>query len=220
MACLLPHGFVASGACYSRSMRLLIVVIFVGCTVLFAQDTGTLTEADGADFESALNALYRNISDSDNQTTGLSPSSAVVLTQRALNGYLRFQGTTILPEGLSDVTIEIQSDGRLTGTGTLDLDQIEDFDAGSVGMLQFLSGSLPVALSVTLKEVDGELHVGLGDTQIGPVRVPPALGRLLIQRYSVNERYPNGIDLDNPISIPSAVEDIQIEQGQIIVVTK
>lgn len=220
MARCLPKRFVVSGACYSRLMRLLIAVLFVGSAVLSAQESGPLTEADGANFESALASLYRNISESDNERNGLNSNRAIVLTQRALNGYLRFQGTSMLPEGLSDVTVEIQEGGRLTGTGTLNLDELDDFDAGATGMLQFLSGSLPVSVSVAIEELDGEFYVALGDAQIGPVNVPPALAQVLVRRYSANESYPSGIDLTEPIFIPSEVEDIQIQQGRITVVTK
>jgi len=209
-----------SWACYSRSMRLLIAVLFVGFTVVFAQEDGPLTEADGANFESALASLYRNISGSDTEPTGLTSNRTIVLTERAVNGYLRFQGASILPEGLSDVTVEIEEGGRVTGTGILNLDEIDDFDAGPTGMLQFLSGALPVSVSVVLEDLDEELYFALGDTQIGPVSVPAALAQLLIRQYSVNERYPNGIDIAHPIPIPSAVEDIRIQQGQITVVTK
>ncbi len=209
-----------SGACYSRSMRLLIALLVVASTVGLAQEDGPLTEADGADFESALASLYRHVSESDNESTGLTTNRAIVLTQRALNGYLRFQGVSILPEGLSDVTVEIQEGGLVTAFGTVNLDEIDEFDAGPTGMLQFLSGSLPVSVSVAIEERDGALYFALGDTQIGPVNVPAALAQLLIQQYSVNESYPTGIDLANPLLIPSVVEDIQIQQGQITVVIK
>jgi hypothetical protein len=201
-------------------MRLLIALLVVASTVGLAQEDGPLTEADGADFESALASLYRHVSESDNESTGLTTNRAIVLTQRALNGYLRFQGVSILPEGLSDVTVEIQEGGLVTAFGTVNLDEIDEFDAGPTGMLQFLSGSLPVSVSVAIEERDGALYFALGDTQIGPVNVPAALAQLLIQQYSVNESYPTGIDLANPLLIPSVVEDIQIQQGQITVVIK
>ena len=60
----------------------------------------------------------------------------------------------------------------------------------------------------------------LEDLEIGPVNVPPALGQLLVRQYSVNERYPNGIDLSEPILIPSAIEDVEIQQGRIVIVTQ
>ena len=201
-------------------MRLLIALLVVASTVGLAQEDGPLTEADGADFESALASLYRHVSESDNESTGLTTNRAIVLTQRALNGYLRFQGVSILPEGLSDVTVEIQEGGLVTAFGTVNLDEIDEFDAGPTGMLQFLSGSLPVSVAVAIEERDGALYFALGDTQIGPVNVPAALAQLLIQQYSVNESYPTGIDLANPLLIPSVVEDIQIQQGQITVVIK
>ena len=201
-------------------MRLLIALLVVASTVGLAQEDGPLTEADGADFESALASLYRHVSESDNESTGLTTNRAIVLTQRALNGYLRFQGVSILPEGLSDVTVEIQEGGLVTAFGTVNLDEIDEFDAGPTGMLQFLSGSLPVSVSVAIEERDGALYFALGDTQIGPVNVPAALAQLLIQQYSVNESYPTGVDLANPLLIPSVVEDIQIQQGQITVVIK
>ena len=47
-------------------MRLLIALLVVASTVGLAQEDGPLTEADGADFESALASLYRHVSESDN----------------------------------------------------------------------------------------------------------------------------------------------------------
>lgn len=201
-------------------MGLIIALLFVGSNIVFTQESGPLTEEDGADFELALGSLYRNISESNNQSAGLNSNRPIVLMQRALNGYLRFQGASMLPEGLSDVTVEIHEGGRLTGTGTLNLDEIDDFDTGTTGMLQFLSGSLPVSLTALIGEADGELHVTLEHAQIGPVSLPPALAQLLVRRYSASDSHPRGIDLTNAILIPSAVEDIQIQQGQITVVTK
>ena len=124
-------------------MRLLIAVLIVASTVGFAQEGGPLTESDGAEFELALASLYRNISESENESTEVTSNRAIVLTQRALNGYLRFQGASILPEGLSDVTVVIEQNGRVTSTGTVNLDEIDDFEAGPKAKLQLMSGSHP-----------------------------------------------------------------------------
>ena len=201
-------------------MRLLIPLFLILATSVSSQQNEAVTEADGVDFEQAIAALRSNISDSSDPLTEVSQKGTVEFTQRSLNGYLRFQGNSFLPSGLSDVTVEIQQDGRLRGTGVLDLDEMDDFADASSGVLQLLSGSLPVAVSVLVIAADGELEITVESVQIGPVTVPTALAEILVRRYSVNDSYPSGLDLSVPIALPPAVQDIQIQQSLITIVTQ
>ena len=198
-------------------MSLLIALFLILPVSVGAEQSQMLTPADGADFEQALAALNQNISDSSNQTAG---SRTVVFSERALNGYLRFQGESFLPTGLSNVSVEIQEAGRLIGTGMLNLDEMGDFPGGSTGVLQLLSGSLPVSITVAVEETGKRLHFTLEVVQIGPVTLPSTLAGLLVRRYSVSERYPDGFDVSAPALLPSAVQDIHIQQGRISIVTQ
>ena len=201
-------------------MRLLIPLFLILATSVSSQQNEAVTEADGVDFEQAIAALRSNISDSSDPLTEVSQKGTVEFTQRSLNGYLRFQGNSFLPSGLSDVTVEIQQDGRLRGTGVLDLDEMDDFADGSSGVLQLLSGSLPVSVSVLVVEADRDLEITVESVQIGPVTLPTALAEILVRRYSVSESYPAGLDLSVPIALPPAVKDIQIQQSLITIVTQ
>tara|TARA_B100000949_G_scaffold234415_1_gene253413 strand:- start:1066 stop:1662 length:597 start_codon:yes stop_codon:yes gene_type:complete len=198
-------------------MSLLIALFLILPVSVGAEQSQMLTPADGADFEQALAALNQNISDSSNQTAG---SRTVVFSERSLNGYLRFQGESFLPTGLSNVSVEIQEAGRLIGTGMLNLDEMGDFPGGSTGVLQLLSGSLPVSITVAVEETGKRLHFTLEVVQIGPVTLPSTLAGLLVRRYSVSERYPDGFDVSAPALLPSAVQDIHIQQGRISIVTQ
>ena len=201
-------------------MRLLIALFLVVPVSVSAQQSEAVTEADSVDLEQALATLRKNISDSSDQLADTRPNRTVVFLQRSLNGYLRFQGNSVLPKGLSDVVVEIQADGRLSGTGMLNLDETDDFADASSGVLRFLSGSLPVMVSVAIEEADRSVIVTVEEVQIGPVTVPTALAELLVQRYSVNESYPTGFDLSVPVALPAAVRNVQIRQGQIAIVTQ
>ena len=198
-------------------MSLLIALFLILPVSVGAEQSQMLTPADGADFEQALAALNQNISDSSNQTAR---SRTVVFSERSLNGYLRFQGESFLPTGLSNVSVEIQEAGRLIGTGMLNLDEMGDFPGGSTGVLQLLSGSLPVSITVAVEETGKRLHFTLEVVQIGPVTLPSTLAGLLVRRYSVSERYPDGFDVSAPALLPSAVQDIHIQQGRISIVTQ
>ena len=198
-------------------MSLLIALFLILPVSVGAEQSQMLTPADGADFEQALAALNQNISDSSNQTAG---RRTVVFSERSLNGYLRFQGESFLPTGLSNVSVEIQEAGRLIGTGMLNLDEMGDFPGGSTGVLQLLSGSLPVSITVAVEETGKRLHFTLEVVQIGPVTLPSTLAGLLVRRYSVSERYPDGFDVSAPALLPSAVQDIHIQQARISIVTQ
>ena len=201
-------------------MRLLIALFLALPVSVYAQQSEAVTEADSVDFEQALATLRKNISDSSDQLADTRPNRTVVFLQRSLNGYLRFKGNSVLPTGLSDVAVEIQADGRLSGTGILNLDEMDDFADASSGVLRFLSGSLPVMVSVVIEEADRSVNVTVEEIQIGPVTVPTALAELLVQRYSVSESYPTGFDLSVPVALPAAVRNIQVREGQIAIVTQ
>ncbi len=201
-------------------MRLLIALFLALPVSVYAQQSEAVTEADSVDFEQALATLRKNISDSSDQLADPRPNRTVVFLQRSLNGYLRFKGNSVLPTGLSDVAVEIQADGRLSGTGILNLDEMDDFADASSGVLRFLSGSLPVMVSVVIEEADRSVNVTVEEIQIGPVTVPTALAELLVQRYSVSESYPTGFDLSVPVALPAAVRNIQVREGQIAIVTQ
>ncbi len=195
--------------------RFLILPVSVG-----AEQSEALTPADGADFEQAVAALNQNVSDLSKQPGAANSNRTVVFSERSLNGYLRFQGKSLLPTGLSNVSIEIQEGGRLIGTGMLNLDEMGDLPSGSTGALKFLSGSLPVSITVGVEETDRRLHFTLEVVQLGPVTLPSTLAGLLVRRYSVSGRYPDGFDVSAPALLPSAVQDIHIQQGRISIVTQ
>ncbi len=201
-------------------MRLLIALFLIVPVSVSSQQNEAVTEDDGANFEQALATLRNQILDSSDRLNEDGAKREVVFLQRSVNGYLRFQGSSILPRGLSDVTIEIQRDGQLSGTGTLNLDELEDVADESAGVLQFLRGSLPVTVLLTVEAAGRNLDVTVKSVQIGPVTLPTALAELMVRRYSVSESYPAGVDLSVPVALPSAVQDIQIREGQISIVTQ
>ena len=201
-------------------MSLLIALFLIFPVSVGAEQSEALTPADGVDFEQSVAALNQDISDLSNEPGGANSSRTVVFSERSLNGYLRFQGKSLLPTGLSNVSIEIQEEGRLIGTGMLNLDEMGDFPGGATGALQLLSGSLPVSITVGVEETDRRLHFTLEVVQIGPVTLPSNLAGLLFRRYSVSGRYPEGFDVSAPALLPSAVQDIHIQQGRISIVTQ
>ena len=201
-------------------MRFLIALFLILPVSVATEQSDELTAADGADFEQAVAALNQNLSDLNKQPGGANSNRTVVFSERSLNGYLRFQGKSLLPTGLSNVSVGIQGEGRLIGTGILNLDETDDFPSGSTGVLQLLSGSLPVSITVGVEEMDRRLHFRLEVVQIGPVTLPSTLAGLLVRRYTVSERYPDGFDVSAPALLPSGVQDIHIEQGRISIVTQ
>ena len=101
-------------------MRFLIALFLIFPVSVATEQSDELTAADGEDFEQAVAALNQNVSGLSKQPGEASSNRTVVFSERSLNGYLRFQGKSLLPTGLSNVSVEIQDEGRLIGAGDVE----------------------------------------------------------------------------------------------------
>ena len=179
-----------------------------------AQESAPLTADDGRELEAALARILLNAA-----TPRRGRERLVVLTERAVNGFLRFQGADRLPPGLADPELRMEAGGRLTIAATVDLDAVrEQQSPGRFNPLRFLGGRLPVTAVGTVRSARRMLMIDIESARIGSLSVPATLVAELVQIYTRSDQYPDGIDVSEPIPLPSGIEAVRIEPQRTVVV--
>ena len=183
-------------------------------TVAPARSGQPLSAADGRELEAALARILLNAA-----TPRRGSERLVVITERAVNGFLRFQAADRLPPGLTDAELLMEADGRLTVTATVDLDAVrEQQSPGRLNPLRYLGGRLPVTAVGIVRSVRRTLTVDIESARVGSLSVPATLVAELVRIYTRSDRYPDGIDVSEPIPLPSGIDAVRIESRRTVVV--
>jgi len=178
------------------------------------QGSGPLTAADGRELEAALARILLNAG-----TPSRGRERRVILGERAINGFLRFQGADRLPPGLTEPALRMEAGGRLTVTTTVDLDAVREQQApGPFNPLRFLGGELPVTAIGIVQSARRALTIDVESARVGSLSVPVTLVNELVQIYTRSDEYPDGIDLSEPIALPSGIDAVLVEPQRIVVV--
>ncbi len=192
---------------------ILAVTVMVGLAAP-AQVSGPPSAADGRELEAALARILLNAG-----TPRRGRERRVVITERAVNGFLRFQAADRLPPGLTDPELRMAAGGRLTVTATVDLDAVrEQQSPGRFNPLRYLSGDLPVTAVGTVRSARRTLTIDIESARVGSLPVPTTLAAELVRIYTRSDQYPDGIDLSEPIPLPSGIEAVHVEQRRTVIV--
>lgn len=179
-----------------------------------AQRGGPATAADGREFEAALGRILLNAA-----TPRRGGAREVIITERAVNGFMRFQAADRLPPGLADPELRMEAGGRLTVTATVDLDAVrEQQSPGRLNPLRFLGGRLPVTAIGIVRSTRRTLTIQIESARVGSLSVPATLVAELVRIYTRSDQYPDGIDVSEPIPLPSGIDAVRVESRRTVVV--
>jgi hypothetical protein len=143
-----------------------------------------------------------------------------ILTENEVNSYLVYDAKEQLPAGVVDPWVSALGPGRVTGRAVVDLDAVRKAKnpTSLLDPMNYLSGRLPVAATGTLKTSNGVGHFELESASVGSVPIPKMLLQEIISHYSRTAQNPAGFSLDGPFELPARIREIQVEQGQAIIV--
>ena len=143
----------------------------------------------------------------------------VILPEREVNAYLRFQAKSQLPRGIDQPHIAIEGQGRLSARAIVDLGAVgRDRQSGLLDPLRYLSGDLRVAASGVLRTADGIGQFEIESVTVGQVPVPTAVLDELVRYYSRSETHPRGFDLAEPFELPYNIREVLVGVGEAVVV--
>jgi hypothetical protein len=192
-------------------MRFVPLLLAVGVAVS-AQSSAPRAQAD--QFEVKLRQIL---------SYSAAPSSAprrTPVTQQEVNAYLKVRGPELLPIGVTDPTVAAHGAGRLSGRAIVDLDVVrEQKSSGSLlDLRSYLTGRLPVTAEGILHTRDGFARFELQTAAVGGVPIPKSFLQELVSYYTRSSDYPNGISLDGTYELPANIREIQVGEGNAIVV--
>jgi hypothetical protein len=187
-------------------------VLLISATL--ATQSANTTRAQADQFQQKLQQIVHN---------GNAEAKAVrrtTVTQTEVNAYLKVRGPELLPLGVADTTVTAVGEGRVNGRAVVDLDLIRE-KKSSGGLLDpktYLTGRLPVTASGILHTRDGSARFELESATVGGIPIPKSFLQEIVAYYTRSSDYPNGISLDQVYELPASIKEIQVGQGNAIVV--
>jgi hypothetical protein len=206
-------GLRVSTRTFAPACRHLAVIL----AVLSVAATGGARQApsreDSARLLRKVDAIVRN--------SELERPSALVttVTEREVNAYLAFDGQPHMPVGLTEPRITVLPNLNLSGTATVDLDAIraQRQSRGLLDPLNYLSGSVPVAVIGRLEAANGSARFLLDSAKVAGVPVPKIVVQELVSYYSKSAANPRGVNLDDPYPLPAGIRQIDVRPGEALV---
>lgn len=141
-----------------------------------------------------------------------------ILTEGEVNSYLRFSAGDQLPAGVTDPSVAIQGQGRLSGRAVVDLDVLRK--KGSGGWLDptsYLTGRLPLTASGVLRTQDGIGRFELSSAEVAGIPIPKTFLQEIVSYYTRSADRPTGISIDQPFELPADIRRIDVGQGRAVV---
>jgi hypothetical protein len=142
------------------------------------------------------------------------------LTEDELNSWFTYGAQPLLPAGVSQAQVSIIGGGRVMGQAVVDLDSIAKRRAtgGTLDPWSFVGGKVPISVTGVLQARDGMGTFDVQSAAISGVPVPATLLQELLTYYSRTPERPQGVRLDAPFALPANIRQIEVGQGQAVVV--
>jgi hypothetical protein len=142
------------------------------------------------------------------------------VTESELNSWFAYHGQPFIPRGISEPTITIVGQGKVTGRAIVDLDAVAKKRAtgGMLDPWSYVGGKMPVYVAGLLHTKDGIGRFELQSAEVSGVPVPKVLLQELVAYYSRTEDHPNGVSMDDPFELPANIRQIVVSQGEAVVV--
>ena len=140
------------------------------------------------------------------------------ISETELNSWFTYRGQPLFPTGLTGPKLTIVGNGKLMGTVTVDLEAIGKARNNSFDLLRLFPGKLPIAITGVLHSQNGQGRFELQSADVSGVPLPTTLVSELVAYYTRTDTHPQGYRLQDPFALPANIKQIQIGQGQAIVV--
>jgi len=186
-------------------------LLFAGGAVAPSRQAATRAEADR--FLAKVDAITRFAEKP-------APKPLVTrITETELNAYLAYDARPHLPAGLTEPRVTVLPNLSVSGTAVVDLDAIrkQRQSRGWLDPLNYLGGTLAVAIVGRLEARDGQARFALESANVGGVPVPKVVVQELVTYYSKTDENPRGINIDDPYPLPARIREIDIRLGEAFV---
>jgi hypothetical protein len=172
-----------------------LAVTFVALFGLIPLEAATVSPQTAEEFAQKV-ALIQRQGDSSPQQAGMRRTR---LTQDELNSWFMYRAQPLLPNGVGQPQVTIVGDGRVAGQAIVDLE-------------------VPVGVTGILHTRDGMARFEVQSAEMSGIPVPVTVLQELLTYYSRTPERPQGVRLDDAFALPANIRQIEVGQGQAVVV--
>lgn len=143
------------------------------------------------------------------------------LTQDELNSWFMYRAQPLLPNGVVEPQVTIAGDGRVAGQAVVDLDVVakrRSTGGGAFDPFSLIGGKVPVGVTGILHTRDGMGRFEVQTAEMSGIPVPVTVLQELVTYYSRTPERPQGLRLDAAFELPANIRQIEVGQGQAVVV--
>src|SRR5260221_2370759 len=194
----------------ARLIALSIVIGTLGAAVVSA-GVDPVSRRDAARLQVKIDKINKNVPGVRRSVPLRTP-----VTEAELNAYLRYELGDKLPAGVTDPSVSILGNNRVSGRATVDLSQVGKAHK-STGMMDpynYLTGSVPITADGVLKSKDGVANFELESASVSGLPVPVWMLQEIVTQYSKSPDAPQGVSLAKPFPLPAGIREIQLDRGQ------
>ena len=192
--------------------------VFLGILTFFALvplDAATVSKQNADRFAQKLALIQRQAEAKERVGARRTP-----LTEDEVNSWFAYAAPKLLPAGVSQPQVSALGQGRLMGQAIVDLDSVakRKSSGGTFDPWSFVGGKVPISVTGVLHARDGMGRFEVQSAAISGVPVPSTLLQELLTYYSRTPEKPAGVKLDAPFALPANIRQIEVGQGQAVVV--
>jgi hypothetical protein len=195
-------------------MKLLVVALAGGLVTAAAATAPAVSRQQAEVFQQKLDKIVQQ-----GETKG-SRERSTEITEGEVNSYLTFKATDQLPVGVTEPSIGIHEQGRLSGRAVVDLDVIrkKKSSGGWFDPTSYLTGTLPITAAGVLTTADGQGRFQLESAAVSGVPIPKSFLQEIVSYYTRTASNPSGINIDDPFELPAEIRRIDADKGKAVIV--
>jgi hypothetical protein len=194
-------------------------VLFLLSTLVIPLRAATVSRQSAEEFAQKIALIQRQAE------SPASPARAGArrtrLTEDELNSWFTYRAQPVLPAGVSQPQVTIVGEGRLAGQAIIDLDAVakrRSSSGGAFDPLSLIGGKVPVSVSGILHTRDGMARFEVQRAEMSGVPVPVTVLQEVLTYYSRSDERPQGVRLADVFSLPANIRQIEVGEGQAVVV--
>ena len=189
--------------------------IFLALLALIPLDAATVSLQSADEFSQKIALIQRQ-----GDIAGGAGARRTLLTQDELNSWLLYRSQPLLPNGVDSPQVTIVGEGQLAGQAVVDLDAVATrrSTGGLFDPLRLIGGRVPVSVTGILHARDGMVRFEVQSAAMSGIPVPVAVLQELVSYFSRTPERPQGARLDDVFALPAGIRQIEVGQGQAVVV--
>ena len=191
---------------------------FVLSMLVLPLQAATVSRQSAEEFSQKLALIQRQGEAAAPQRVG---ARRTRLTEDELNSWFMYRAQPVLPTGVSEPKVTIVGEGQLAGQATIDLDAVSkrrSAGGGAFDPLSLIGGKVPVSVSGVLHTRDGKARFEVQRAEMSGIPVPVTVLQEVLTYYSRSDERPQGVRLDDIFTLPANIRQIEVGQGQAVVV--